>query len=90
MNKDQKQTVGTTLLLAALMVGSTSAGLIENLTVWMWNYFVYGQAIAASFGCWYIGVWGLFFDNDNGKMIQDCMDLYGGASVTFPVEYSLN
>ena len=90
MNKDQKQTVATSLLMAALMVQSASAGLIEDLTTWVWNYVVYANAVGGSFGCWYIGGIGLVFDDDNGAMMQTCMDIFGGASVTFPVEYTLN
>ena len=90
MNKNQKQTVGTSLMMAALMVGSASAGLVEDLTIWVWNYFIYSMAIQASMGCYVMGGWGLFFDNDNGLMMQQCFDLYGGASVTFPTEYQLN
>ena len=90
MNKDQKQTLATTVLMAALMVSTASAGLLENLTSWVWNYFLYGQALTGTVGCWYLGVWGLFWDNDNGLMIQQCMDLFGGSYVEFPVEYVLN
>ena len=90
MNKNQKQTLAATLVMAVLMVGQTSAGLVEKLTTWVWNYFVYLNAFQASGGCWYIGVWGLFFDNDDGLMIQTCMDMYGGANVMFPVEYAMN
>ena len=90
MNKNQKQTVATSVLMAALMVSAASAGLVEDLTVWFWNYVVYGNAVAASFGCYTIGGWGLLFDDDNGAMMQTCMDIFGGASVTFPVEYALN
>ena len=90
MNKNQKQTAVTSLLMAALMVGSTSAGLIENLTVWLWNYVVYGTALVSSMGCYNIGGWGLLFDNDEGLMMQMCFDIFGGSAVTFPVEYQLN
>ena len=90
MNKNQKQTLATTLIMAALMVQTTSAGLIEALTTWTWNNFLYVTAFQASAGCWGVGVWGLFFDDDNGKMIQDCMDIFGGAALEFPVEYEFN
>ena len=90
MNKDQKQTLSTTVLMAALMVSTTTAGLVESLTSWMWNYFIYSQALGGLSGCWYIGVWGLFWDNDDGAMIQQCMDIFGGSTVTFPVEYAMN
>ena len=72
------------------MVGTTSAGILESLTSYMWNFFVYGNAIGASYGCWMIGGWGLFWDNDDGFMIQTCMDIFGGANVVFPVTYGMN
>ena len=90
MKQDQRKTLIGTLLLCALMIGTTSAGLIEDLTSWVWNYFLFGTAIGGSMGCWTIGVWGLFWDDDNGVMIQTCMDMFGGSYVEFPVEYSAN
>ena len=90
MNKNQKQTLATTVIMAALMVQTTSAGLVEIVTTWMWNYFVYVMSFQASGGCYAVGVWGLFFDNDNGLMIQTCMDIFGGSYVEFPVEYAMN
>ena len=65
-------------------------GLIDTLTVYIWNWFVYLNASGSMFGCWFLGGWGLFWDNDDGLMINTCMELYGGSQVTFPVEYSLN
>ena len=90
MKQDQKQTLGAALLVACLMVGTSSAGLVEKLTTFMWNYFVYYNAVQATLGCWYMGGWSLFWDNDDGAGIQMCMEWFGGASVTFPVEYTLN
>ena len=65
-------------------------GLIENLTVWIWNWFVYYNAIGSLAGCWNIGGWGLIFDDDNGLMMDTCFKLFGGSTVELPVEYSLN
>ena len=90
MKQDQKKTLATSLMMAALMVGSTSAGLIENLTIWLWNFLVYMEAVGGSMGCYDVGVWGLFWDDDNGAMIQMCMDIFGGSYIEFPVEYDLN
>ena len=91
MNKNQKQTVVTSFLMAALMVAQTSAGLIEDLTTYLWNFFIYAQAIKAATGCYSFGGWGLLFDNDEGAMMQQCYDMFGGgANVTFPVEYQMN
>ena len=90
MKQDQKQTLVASLLMAALMVQSTQAGLIENLTTWVWNYVVYINAVIGSLGCYFIGGWGLLWDDDNGEMINTCMNLFGGSAVTFPVEYTLN
>ena len=90
MKQDERKSLVATVLMAALMVGSTSAGLIEDITSWIWNYFLYSSAAGSVLGCWTIGVWGLLFDNDNGVMIQMCMDIFGGAYIEFPVEYSAN
>ena len=92
MNKQNKQTVAASLLLvAAVMVGSAEAGLIENLTQWWWNYINYAHFLAGTVGCWVLGGWGIFLNDDSGLMIQRCMDLYGvSGGKTFPFEYSLN
>ena len=44
-------------------------GFIEDLTTYYWNWFVYGTALFATYGCWVIGGWGLLWDDDDGQMI---------------------
>jgi len=63
-------------------------GLIEMLTVYIWNWFVYGVAFYGLYMCWMQGVWGLFWADDNGVMMSTCLELWNGNSVTFPVDYS--
>ena len=62
-------------------------GLIEDLTTYLWNWFIWGNVVGGIFGCWMVGGWGIFWDDDDGMMMQKCLDIWGGLSVTFPVEY---
>ena len=65
-------------------------GLIEDLTSYIWNWFIFGTAVGGIYSCWAMGSWGLFFDDDDGKMMNTCFELYNGSYVEFPVEYSFN
>ena len=64
--------------------------LIQDFTSYIWNWFIFTQAVQGIYGCWAIGAWGLFFDDDDGKMMNTCFELYNGSMVEFPVEYSFN
>ena len=64
--------------------------MIADLTTYLWNWFIYLNAVGGVTGCWMIGFWGLFWDDDNGLMMDTCFKLFNGSAVTFPVEYSLN
>ena len=61
-------------------------GLIEDLTTYVWNWLVYFK-VASSLSCWMFGGWGLFWDNDNGELMNECFSLFSGFAVTFPVTY---
>ena len=63
-------------------------GAYEDITSYLWNWMVYMTAVGSMTGCWNIGVWGLMFDNDDGKMIDTCLGIVGGSNVTFPYTYS--
>jgi hypothetical protein len=62
-------------------------GLFEWLTVYFWNWFVYTVANGGLYGCWSLGGWGLFWDDDNGVLTNECLKLFGGTNVEFPVGY---
>ena len=90
MKQDQKKLSLATLLLAIVMVGQTSAALLEDLTTYYWNWFIYGSAVGDMAFCWYFGGWGLFWDGDEGLLTQTCLDTFNkGSQVTFPVAYNL-
>ena len=63
-------------------------GLLELLTLYLFNYLVYAQAWGGLFGCWYMGVWGLFWMDDDGLLTNTCLKLWGGNKVEFPVDYN--
>ena len=66
---------------------SSFMGLIEYLTVYLWNWFVSIQAISGLYICWNVGVWGLFWSDDDGKLTNECLKLWKGNNVSFPVSY---
>ena len=44
-------------------------GIVQDLTSYIWNWFVYQNAVGGIMACWMIGMWGLFWDDDDGKMM---------------------
>ena len=74
-----------TLMLIALLFAVTEA---IPLGAYVFNWIVYWHAVGSMVGCWYIGVWGIFWDDDDGAMTATCLDFYSGSQVTFPVEYA--
>ena len=62
-------------------------GFIEDLTTYVWNWFVWGSSMMTMFLCWNGGAWGLLFDDDDGALSQQCFNVIGGQMVTFPVKY---
>jgi hypothetical protein len=63
------------------------AGLIEFLTVYLWNWFVSGVAVGGLAACWSVGLWGLFFGDDDGLLTNECLKLWDGNAIEFPVDY---
>lgn len=64
-------------------------GFYEDVTWYWWNWLVYMFATGAITGCWQFGGWGLLFDDDQGKLMEECIGWFGGTAVTFPYEYSM-
>ena len=64
--------------------------IVQDFTSYLWNWFIYQNAIGSISACWMIGFWGLFFDDDDGLMMNTCFELFNGSAVTFPVEYEFN
>ena len=62
-------------------------GFIEDLTIYVWNWLVYFKQVLATVGCFYVGGWGLFWDDDDGAMMLWCYQLYGGGKVTYPAYF---
>ena len=90
MKSNQKNTLFA-LVLLGLALATVEADLLLTLTTYIWRWFIYGNVIASSFGCWLVGGWGLFWDDDDGLMIDRCMKMWGGSTVTFAeIEYELN
>ena len=73
------------IAILALIAGGEAAVL---LGAYFFNWMVYMHSIMSMGGCWMMGGWGLFWDDDDGLMIADCLNLFSGSQVTFPVEYA--
>ena len=63
-------------------------GFVEGLTWYWWNWTVFVRSILPIFYSEYAGGVGLFFDDDDGYMQGDLLELQGGSyNTTFPVKY---
>ena len=54
---------------------------------YVWNWFQEYKTFGLMFSCWYVGGWGLFWDNDMGYEMQACQNFIGPTTVEFPVRY---
>ncbi len=72
-----------TLLVLCMLAVSVQGGLIEDFTKYVYRWFIWGNFMGSTIGCWAFGIWGLFFDDDNGLLINTCMKIYGGSTVKF-------
>ena len=61
--------------------------LFEWLTVYIWNWFVFFSAFGGVQSAWMIGLWGLFWGDDDGMMTNEILKMWNGNTVTFPVDY---
>ena len=69
-------------------------GLGNDVTNYVWNWMIFLKQQAGIVGCFTVGGFlGLTFDDDDGAMIYNCMDIWGGFAVTYPAyfisEYSV-
>jgi len=62
-------------------------GLIDDFMVYLWNWLVYIKQTAQVVGCFYMGGFGLFWDDDDGAMMLWCYEMWGGALVEYPAFY---
>ena len=77
-----------TLLAVALFAMAVCVEAAVPLAAYFFNWVVYAHAIGSMGACWMVGGWGILFDDDDGQMINDCLNLFSGSQVTFPVEYA--
>ena len=84
--KDTRKNLSLLAFAIIAMVAGVEAA--TPLADYFFNWIVYAQAIGSMAGCWYIGGWGILFDDDDGQMINDCLNLFSGSQATFPVEYT--
>ena len=63
------------------------SGIFEMLTIYVWNWFVYLVASHGLYLCWMEGLWGLFWADDDGLLMNECLRLWDGNNVRFPVDY---
>ena len=62
-------------------------GLFEDITVYLWNWFVFAFTCGQIAVCWFVGGWGLLWDNDFGYASNVCYRIAGPRGVSYPVEY---
>jgi len=84
--KDTRKNLSLIALGIVLMALGVEAA--TPLADYFFNWVVWALAMSSMAGCWYVGGWGILFDDDDGQMIADCNALFSGSQVTFPVEYA--
>ena len=67
-------------------------GLLEDATNYYWNWITWFRIYSGIYGPWFAGLFGLFWDNDDGYMTSNLFDLMlsatGGGMTNFPYEYN--
>ena len=63
-------------------------GFWEDLTIYIWNWAVWKHVETAAYTCWVASGWGLIIDDDDGLMMKNCLNLWGGLNVSFPVTFT--
>ena len=54
---------------------------------YMWNWSQWVHSIGIMAVCWFLGGWGLTFDDDKGYEMQACQDFVGPTQIKFPLRY---
>ena len=62
-------------------------GLCEDLTIYVWNWSIWMKQVGGLTSCFMYGTWGLFWDDDDGAMMQWCWELQGPNEVTYPAYF---
>ena len=58
-----------------------------DLTVYLWQFYMNANTTGVLALCWYVGLWGLLFDDDFGFMTNNCLKLFPPLKRTFPIDY---
>ena len=62
-------------------------GFFADFTVYCWNWVMFGVGGGGVGLCWFLGFWGLLFDDDFGYMTNTCMRMMGPRKMKFPYQY---
>ena len=62
-------------------------GFWEDFTIYLWNFIVYWKVLMGVDGCFMVGIWGMFWSDDCGRMMQYCYEMFDGLTVTFPAYF---
>ena len=52
-----------------------------------WNWYNEYHSIGMMATCWFVGGWGLFWDNDMGYEMAACQKFLGPTKIVFPLRY---
>ena len=56
----------------------------DCLSWYFYNWIVMYQVYMGSWACWALGLWGLFFDDDDGTFMNKCFSIWQGTKQEFP------
>ena len=60
---------------------------LEELVQYAWNWSIYLYAYTSLQYVWFVGIFGVFWDDDDGYMTNELYKVIGGVNVKFPVQY---
>lgn len=76
--------VGLALIIIGILTSTAMAAEVNNKTLrdYYWNWWLWWVSTEKMISCNWIGLWGLFFFNDNGAMAENCfrIDIKGGRA----------
>ena len=60
---------------------------ITGWSWYAWNWFQNYHSIGSMMTCWFVGGWGLVWDNDMGYEMAACQKFIGPTKIEFPLRY---
>ena len=87
MKRDNQSLKAATLLVLVLAISTVSAGFFQDVLWWYFQQLAFGISAGSLISCWGLGgFFGLVFFNDDGAMINECLGIWDGSYIEFPLD----